>query len=84
MANRNNTYIDDELDARSEWKRLAEEQNFPLYVCIASSERRGVVGSEQLLEIEFAVDNLDPLFQVVGLATMHDLNVGAERTVQFR
>ena len=99
VANKMVTPIDDELNLSEAWADFAQRTGTPLAVCIASSERRGVLDQASLRENIENIDSADTRasdqslvkaatlaagFQVTGLGVFHDAMLAANRLVTFR
>ena len=83
VANALNTPLSDELDASKTWQALKNKYGLDLSVCIASAERRGVIGELSQQDHDLSIANLADGFRVVGLAELHDAMLQTSKTVHF-
>ena len=72
VANRLTVPLSDEFVARRAWREFAAENSVRLCVCIASSERRGVVDTASQHDHNLASENVDHAFEIVGLGEFCD------------
>ena len=83
VANSKLLPLADELDATELWQALRKDYGLELSVCIASAERRGVVGSQSSADHLIEGQNLADGFAVVGLAQFHDAMLSTSHLVRF-
>ncbi len=70
MASRFNIRPADEFQLTQEWLHLASQHQFELQVCIAASNRRGIVSTEESSQSGLSGDTLEPGFCVTGLGQL--------------
>ncbi len=83
VANTLMTPLSDELNPTEAWQALQQEFDLDLSVCIASAERRGVIGVDSAEDHALDQSNLAEGFRIVGLAELHDAMLQSARTVRF-
>ena len=74
----------DEFDALKAWQTLSAEFGVTLVVCVSAAEKRGVLNSEMAEQLQREASNLDSVFEVRGLASLHTASLEADRTVNFQ
>lgn len=72
-ANRYTSPANDEFDLVVAWSELATKYNFPLLICEAAAQRRGVVP-----------ENLAYGFKIGTLSDFIELSSHSDKTVQFK
>jgi tRNA 2-thiouridine synthesizing protein D len=75
--------LSDELDVTKAWQALHTQYGLDLRVCIASAERRGVIGRESAKDHRLDNHNLADGFRIVGLADYHDALLSSSHLVRF-
>ncbi len=60
----------DELNLIEEWTALSEAHNFELQVCVAASNRRGVINQTEAQLNQINGESLHQSFQVLGLGQL--------------
>ncbi len=83
VANNMRIPLSDEFDATAQWQALHKEFGLNLYVCIASAERRGVIGADSANDHRLNTQNLANGFSVVGLAEFHSALLSTDRFVHY-
>ena len=76
--------LSDEYDAVNAWVSFAKRSGSDLVVCVSAGERRGVLGQEQLAELNQVASNMHSSFRVEGLGVLHQACLTADRTVTFK
>lgn len=71
----------DEFNLIKHWQQLAQQYQFPLYLCIAAAQRRGVV-NEETAAIE-QQNNLAEKFVLAGLGEFSQAVLTADRVITF-
>lgn len=71
----------DEFNLVKHWQQLAQQYQFPLYLCIAAAQRRGVV-NEETAAIE-QQNNLAEKFVLAGLGEFSQAVLTADRVITF-
>ncbi|MCB5160797.1 sulfurtransferase complex subunit TusD [Marinomonas algarum] len=74
----------DEYNLTQAWQELAVSNNFPLYVCIAASVRRGILSESESQRYEQSQHSLAEHFQLEGLGTLVDLINTTDKIIQFK
>jgi tRNA 2-thiouridine synthesizing protein D len=70
VANQLGLKPSDEANLLTRWKDDAIQLGYELQVCVAASNRRGVVSAEEAQTNQLNCSNLDPQFKVVGLGQL--------------
>ncbi|MFC0322725.1 sulfurtransferase complex subunit TusD [Gallibacterium melopsittaci] len=71
----------DEFHLIKQWQQLAQQYHFPLYLCIAAAQRRGVVNSETAFTTK--QNNLAQGFVLAGLGEFSQAVLTADRVITF-
>ena len=79
-AERNQTPNPEDLATPNDWGALASRGNFPLHVCVAAAQRRGITEEQQA---EPSMSPLKPGFELVGLGQYVAGMIDADRVVTF-
>ncbi|MGB0784481.1 MAG: sulfurtransferase complex subunit TusD [Marinomonas sp.] len=74
----------DEINLTKEWQDIAEQQNIPLYLCIAAAVRRGIINENESRRYALEQSTLAKNFQLEGLGTLVDLMNTTHKIIQFR
>ena len=61
---------EDELQLADAWVKLAHDNQFELQVCVAASNRRGVISEEEAATHGLDENSLHPEFSVLGLGQL--------------
>ncbi|MGQ0287465.1 sulfurtransferase complex subunit TusD [Pasteurellaceae bacterium 22721_9_1] len=69
----------DEFNLTKHWQQLAEQYQVPLHLCIAASQRRGIVDFSTALLPE--QQNLAPHFVLAGLGEFSQAILEADRVI---
>lgn len=78
-ANKNVVLPNDELQAVNAWKRLYQQYQLPLHLCISAGEKRGLSDHND----DNKIANISPEFTVSGLGELVSLTTMADRVVQL-
>lgn len=70
VANRFLSVPDDELQLSDTWAELSRQNSFELRVCVAASNRRGVVSKDEAANHGLDDASLHPAFSVLGLGQL--------------
>lgn len=70
VANRYLCIPQDETQLTSQWVQLANEHQFELQVCVAASNRRGIVNEEESQMNAKQGESLEESFSVLGLGQL--------------
>ena len=70
VANRFLCPPQDETQLTDKWAELAKDNGFELQVCVAASNRRGVISEEESRLNGLSDDSLHPSFSVLGLGQL--------------
>lgn len=73
----------DEFDLTQAWQSLASKYGVKLETCIAAALRRGIVGEEEAQLHKLTASNLAAGFSQVGLGSLSERLLTADRVVQF-
>lgn len=73
----------DEINLPDLWSALADENQFPLEVCVSAALRRGVVDETEAKQLHLPHFNVKPPFVLSGLGQLAELSAGCDRLVQF-
>jgi tRNA 2-thiouridine synthesizing protein D len=88
VANRLILKPSDEYQLTNEWTKLAKINNFELQVCVAASNRRGIISLEEAEQHQITEANLHSEFTVLGLgqlaAALSKSNDDKHRYIQFK
>ncbi len=60
----------DEFQLTEQWVKLSQKHQFELQVCVAASNRRGIVSSEEAKQNSFDHESINPGFTVTGLGQL--------------
>ncbi|MGX5201567.1 sulfurtransferase complex subunit TusD [Aliikangiella sp. IMCC44632] len=71
----------DETNLLQCWKEDSQQQGYELQVCVAASNRRGVISQEEAQTNQLNCHNLDPQFKVVGLGQLAALMANDTHTL---
>lgn len=71
----------DEFNLVKAWQQLAEQYHFPLYLCIAAAQRRGIVNPETAADKQ--QNNLANGFILAGLGEFSQAVLHADRLISF-
>ncbi|MFC0308900.1 sulfurtransferase complex subunit TusD [Gallibacterium trehalosifermentans] len=71
----------DEFHLVKQWQQLSAQHHFPLYLCIAAAQRRGVVNDETAFAKE--QNNLASGFVLAGLGEFSQAVLTADRVITF-
>ncbi|MDA3979828.1 sulfurtransferase complex subunit TusD [Gallibacterium sp. AGMB14963] len=71
----------DEFHLIKHWQQLAQQYQFPLYLCIAASQRRGIVNEET--SFTGSQNNLAEGFVLAGLGEFSQAVLTADRVITF-
>ena len=83
VANSKLLPLADELHATKLWQGLQRDYGLDLSVCIASAERRGVVGAQSADDHQIDGQNFADGFSVVGLAQFHNAMLSSSHLMRF-
>ena len=70
VANRFLCTPEDELQLTDAWVALSQQNQFELQVCVAASNRRGVVSDDEAATHGLEENSLHPSFSVLGLGQL--------------
>lgn len=70
VANKYTIKPNDEFQLKQYWIELSKKHEFELQICLAASNRRGVISSEEAKQINFNDTSLDDNFSVTGLGQL--------------
>ncbi len=88
VANQLTLKPDDEYQLTQEWAKLAKNNNFELQVCVAASNRRGIISTEEAQQNKLELINLHHDYSVLGLgqlaASLALSNQQNHRHLQFK
>lgn len=73
----------DEFDLVRAWRRLREEYQVGLHICVAAALRRGVVDSGEAQRLALPAANLQEGFALTGLGALAEAALSCDRVVQF-
>lgn len=73
----------DEFDLTHAWQSLASKHGVKLEICIAAALRRGIVGEDEAQLHKLKASNLAAGFSQVGLGSLSERLLTADRVVQF-
>jgi tRNA 2-thiouridine synthesizing protein D len=73
----------DEAQLPARWAAVAAEGAFPLYLCVASALRRGVLDAGEAMRQGLEAASLAPPFELAGLATFLSEAQSADRVLTF-
>lgn len=82
-ANQLTSPAGDEFDLVRAWKKLSEEHQVELNVCVAAALRRGVMDAHEAAQLNLAAANLQPGFILSGLGTLAEATLSNDRVIQF-
>lgn len=71
----------DEFNLIKAWQDLAKQHQFPLHLCIAGAQRRGVVDEKSSADLQS--NNLAQGFLLAGLGEFSQAVLGADRVIQL-
>lgn len=75
----------DETQLTQIWATKAKEFNFELQVCVAASNRRGVISAEEAAQNGLTVHNLHPDYLVLGLGQLAaTISQSNSKLIQFK
>ncbi|TCP97212.1 tRNA 2-thiouridine synthesizing protein D [Cricetibacter osteomyelitidis] len=69
----------DEVNLVKLWQRLAQEHQVPLHLCVAASQRRGIV--DKLTALYADQTNLAEYFTIAGLGEFTKATLEADRVI---
>ncbi|TQV76633.1 sulfurtransferase complex subunit TusD [Aliikangiella marina] len=85
IANRYLCIPQDETQLTDQWVKLAEAHNFELQVCVAASNRRGVINEEEAKMNGKVGDSIDSAFAVLGLGQLAAaMSNSSSRLIHFK
>lgn len=73
----------DEFDLVRAWRRLHDEHQVELHICVAAALRRGVVDSSEAQRLGLPAQNLQEGFSLTGLGALAEAALSCDRVVQF-
>lgn len=73
----------DEFDLVRAWRRLHEEHQVELHICVAAALRRGVVDNSEAQRLGLPAANLQEGFALTGLGALAEAALSCDRVVQF-
>lgn len=73
----------DEPQIAALWGSLGAEQGLDLVVCVAASQRRGVMDEREAARHELPAANLAAGFRIAGLGQLIDAAIHADRVLVF-
>jgi len=73
----------DEFDLVRAWRRLHEEHQVELHICVAAALRRGVVDEGEAQRLGLFAANLQEGFALTGLGALAEAALSCDRVVQF-
>lgn len=73
----------DEPHLANLWSRLAREHGLDLVVCVAASQRRGIMDEREAGRHGVPAANLAPGFRISGLGQLIDAAIEADRVLVF-
>lgn len=73
----------DDVNIASRWKKLAEDHQIDLVVCIAAALKRGILNAHEAARYEKPTANLAPHFELSGLGQLVDAAVASDRLITF-
>ncbi|PWC11645.1 sulfurtransferase complex subunit TusD [Brenneria roseae subsp. americana] len=82
-ANQLTSPASDEFDLVRAWRRLGQEHDVALNVCIAAALRRGVTDRQQAEQLKLGSANLQAGFTLSGLGTLAQSVLVCDRVIQF-
>ncbi|EEX50696.1 sulfurtransferase complex subunit TusD [Pasteurella dagmatis] len=69
----------DEFNLQKAWQELAQIYQFPLHLCVAAAQRRGIV--DKLTSADRKSENLAPHFVLAGLGEFTKAALEADRVI---
>jgi tRNA 2-thiouridine synthesizing protein D len=73
----------DEFDLYAAWKKLSQEYQVPLMVCVSAASKRGITTAEDARESDNPHFSLAAPFTSVGLGELAILISSSDRLIQF-
>jgi len=73
----------DEFDLYNAWKKLAQEYQVPLMVCVSAAVKRGITTVEDASDSDNPHFSLTAPFESVGLGELATLISNSDRLIQF-
>ncbi|MEO0367404.1 MAG: sulfurtransferase complex subunit TusD [Pseudomonadota bacterium] len=84
IANALRIPLADEFDHAKSWQTFSKENGVTLLACIASSERRGVIGLESAADNAAKTLSLATGFSIAGLGQLQDAMQSSDQMVVFK
>ncbi len=73
----------DDRDIVKRWVAFAEDHGVKLNVCVAASQRRGILDSSEARRHARDSDNVDSQFHITGIGQFIEGAIVADRTIVF-
>lgn len=73
----------DEFDINRAWRKLSDDHNIDLVVCIAAALKRGLLDANEAKRYQKSAANLNQGFTISGLGQMLDAAVSSDRFITF-
>jgi len=73
----------DEVHLADGWKRLHDDHDTQLLVCIAAGLRRGLLNADEANRHGLASHNVEPPFELTGIGQLVDAMLNNDRLITF-
>lgn len=73
----------DEENIHTQWIELSKHRPMQLLVCVSAAERRGIIAQQTALQRHQTHFNIEPPFEIAGLAEMTMAMLKSDRVVQL-
>lgn len=83
VANKLRTPPNDETNLMQGWQSLNQDHDVDLIVCSAAAQRRGILDTNEASYHGLTGDSLAPCFRIGGLGEYVEMQMHADRVVQF-